>query len=165
MSPSWHTVIRTIAVAVAAASVCVCAGIRYARDTDPVTVIETRTDTLYLRDTIRITAPVYVTVRTVDTVRVPVPVPGKTDTVWAQLPRDEKVYQDSTYRAVVSGVDPSLDYIEVYRKTVTISTTQRIEPSRWSWGVQTGVGYGSGGVTPYAGIGIQYRLGYFEIRK
>lgn len=38
----------------------------------------------------------------------------------AQLPREAKVYQDSTYRAVVSGYRPSLDTISIYQRTVFV---------------------------------------------
>lgn len=33
--------------------------------------------------------------------------------------RERKMYQDSTYKAVISGYEPNLDYIEVYRRTTT----------------------------------------------
>lgn len=88
---------------------------------------------------------------------------------------EQKVYEDpdSTYRAVVSGPSigqygPSLDTISVYQRTkvITVTNNVRIPPPRWSWGVQAGVGVNAGGsVTPYLGIGIQYRLGDFEIGK
>ena len=35
-----------------------------------------------------------------------------------ELPREYLVYQDTTYRAVVSGVQPRLDTIAIYPKTV-----------------------------------------------
>ena len=142
------------------------------RDTRPTIVVKTVRDTIILWDTITAYKPVPFNVYVVDTMWVPVTV-SKTDTVWAQLPRTAKVYQDSTYRAVVSGPSigqygPSLDTISVYQRTkvVTVTNNVRIPPPRWSWGVQAGVGVNAGGsVTPYLGIGIQYRLGDFEIGK
>lgn len=80
------------------------------------TIITVR-DTLTLTDTIHTVEPKYIAVKTVDTIRVPVPVQGKTDTVWAELPREQKIYRDSTYLAYVSGYAPRLDSIDVYRKT------------------------------------------------
>ena len=132
----------------------------------PEPVVETRTDTLYVYDTITAYKPVPFNVYVVDTMWVPVTV-HEHDTVWAQLPREAKVYQDSSYRAVVSGFRPSLDTISVYQRTVYIDKVERVkvEPSRWSWGVQTGLGYGAGGVSPWIGVGIQYRIGYFELSK
>ena len=118
-------------------------------------------DTLTLTDTIHTVEPKYIAVRTVDTIRVPVPVQGKTDTVWAELPREQKVYQDSTYLAYVSGYAPQLDSIDVFRKTTTITVTNTIKEytnPRWSIGVQAGYGASKDGLSPYVGVGIQYNL-------
>ena len=43
-----------------------------------------------------------------------------------QLPREYMVYKDSSYRAVVSGVQPRLDSMEIYQKTVTNTITKTI---------------------------------------
>ena len=124
------------------------------------TIIERR-DTLTLFDTLKVVEPKYIAVKTVDTIRVPVPVQGKTDTVWAELPREQKVYQDSTYLAYVSGYAPQLDSIDVFRKTTTITVTNTIKEytnPRWSIGVQAGYGASKAGLSPYVGVGIQYNL-------
>ena len=160
-------IIRTVAVAALAAVVCVCADRRYGRNAEPQTVIETKVDTLYLWDTITTYKPVPFNVYVVDTLYLPVEVPGQHDTVWAALPWEEKEYRDTSYRAVVEGFRPALKEIEVYQKTQVVTVTERVkvEPSRWSWGVQTGVGWNpGGGVSPYVGVGIQYRLGDLHIR-
>lgn len=138
---------------------------RYEPPEPPEVVIQV--DTLVMHDTLVTYKPVPFNVYVVDTMWVPVPVPGGRDTVWAELPRESKSYQDSTYRAVISGYLPSLDTISVYQRTVYIDKVERVkvEPSRWSWGVQTGLGYGAGGVSPWIGVGIQYRIGYFELSK
>lgn len=52
-------------------------------------------------------------------------------TIYIPLILEQKVYEDSTYRAVVSGpaIDqygPQLDSISVYRKTVTVYQTQTV---------------------------------------
>lgn len=80
-------------------------------------------DTTTVYDTITRLKPVYLTSTVVDSIPYPVPVPGTTDTVWAQLPRTEREYGDSTYHAVVSGVNPSLDRIDIFRKTEYINNT------------------------------------------
>ena len=46
------------------------------------------------------------------------------------LPREYMVYKDSTYRAVVSGVDPRLDSIEIYRPTITNTITKYVEKKK-----------------------------------
>ena len=42
------------------------------------------------------------------------------------LPREYLVYKDSSYRAVVSGVQPRLDSMEVYQKTITQTITKYV---------------------------------------
>lgn len=166
MSASWSKFLQVLAVLMVVSGVLLWSDL-HRRDTTPTIVVKTVCDTIILHDTITAYKPVPFNVYVVDTMWVPVTV-NKTDTVWAQLPRTAKVYQDSTYRAVVSGFRPSLDTISVYQRTkvITVTNNVRIPPPRWSWGVQAGVGVNAGGsVTPYLGIGIQYRLGDFEIGK
>jgi hypothetical protein len=159
MSSTAKDILCLLFIIALAMGVSFFAALRF-RYKGPETVVETRVDTLYLHDTIRVTQPVPVTVRVRDTIRIPVTVPGKTDTVWAQLPREEKVYQDSTYRAVVSGVFPQLDTIDIYRKNtvITVTNTVKVPPPRWSIGVQAGYGATRDGLSPYIGIGVSYRL-------
>lgn len=166
MSASWSKFLQVLAVLMVVSGVLLWSDL-HRRDTRPTIVVKTVRDTIIIRDTITAYKPAPFNVYVVDTLWVPVTV-SKTDTVWAQLPRTAKVYQDSTYRAVVSGFRPSLDTISVYQRTkvITVTNNVRIPPPRWSWGVQAGVGVNAGGtVTPYLGIGIQYRLGDFEIGK
>lgn len=82
------------------------------------------------------------------------------DSVEVELPITQKVYGDSTYKAWVSGYRPSLDSIEVYRKTVTIERTLVQKPKRWSIGVTGGYGYGllHGRPDVFVGVGVSYRL-------
>jgi len=165
MSEGWRKFTQLVAAFLVAGFFVIWADRRYGRTTPPEIVVETQYDTLTIHDTIVAYKPVPFNVYVVDTMYVPVSV-GK-DTVWVDLPREAKVYQDSTYRAVVSGFRPSLDTISIYRQKeiVTVTNNVRIPPPRWSWGVQAGVGVHQGGVSPYIGVGIQYRLGDFTIRK
>lgn len=78
-----------------------------------------------------------------------------------ELPREYLVYKDSTYRAVVSGVQPRLDSIEVYRKNITETVTKYVEVKRktkWGLGVQAGYGYNGKNLRPYIGAGVQYNI-------
>lgn len=120
-------------------------------------------DTVVRYDTIVRLKPVPVVERVVDSIMVPVPV-TEHDTVLISLPRTEREYRDSTYFALVSGFSPSLDRIEVYPKTVTISEieTRWKEAPRWSFGVSAGltVCYGFRGLNAGAGAtaGVTYRF-------
>lgn len=171
MSREWSKFLQVVGLLMFVSGLLMWNDLRW-RSKPPQTVVETRVDTLVVYDTITAYKPVPFNVYVVDTMWVPVTV-HEHDTVWAQLPRTAKVYQDSTYRAVVSGPSigqygPSLDTISVYQRTkvITVTNNVRIPPPRWSWGVQTGVGWNpGGGVSPYIGIGIQYRLGDLNFQK
>ena len=78
-----------------------------------------------------------------------------------QLPREYLVYKDTSYRAVVSGVQPRLDSIEVYQKNLTNTVTKYVEvkkKTRWGVGVQAGYGYNGSKWSPYLGAGVQYNI-------
>ena len=119
-----------------------------------------RTDTVVVRDTVRETVLVpkvrYLT--RVDTVLLPVP--GDTVEVPVLVPISRNVYED--YRAVVSGFRASLDTLDIFRKTQTVTNTvvQRVEvpgkPKRWGIGVSAGYALTPQGVKPYIGAGISY---------
>lgn len=66
------------------------------------------------------------------------------DTVYLVLDREIKEYRDSLFYARVSGYEPSLDYIEVYPRSVVISKTETatIEPSPWRYSLSVGLDYG-----------------------
>ncbi len=128
--------------------------------------VVTTCDTLIRVDTIVHEKPVFVRQKIVDTMLVAVRDTLRlSDTAYIAVPRTEKVYQDSTYKAIVSGYRPSLDYIEVYPNTMTIFTTKTLykDVSRWSLGVSAGPGalidwqgkahYGIG-----ATVGVSYRF-------
>ena len=112
---------------------------------------------IHKTDTIVIEKPKPYEVRIIDTMYVPVrDTIVKYDTTYTPLPREQKVYADSTYRAVVSGYMPSLDSIEVYNRTQTIVRTISV-PSRKRWSVGVGPSVGLGWVSPVgkdAGIGL-----------
>ena len=76
------------------------------------------------------------------------------DTIRVRLPIESKHYTAESYDAWVSGYEPSLDSIKVYNREVIVKPKK----SRWSVGVQGGVGMTPKGVQPYIGVGIGYRL-------
>lgn len=121
-----------------------------------------RTDTVVVRDTVRETVLVpkvrYLT--RVDTVLLPVP--GDTVEVPVLVPISRNVYEGEDYRAVVSGFRASLDTLDIFRKTQTVTNTvvQRVEvpgkPKRWGIGVSAGYALTPQGVKPCIGAGISY---------
>lgn len=133
----------------------------------PEPVIEVRVDTVVVRDTVVAWKPYPVEVRVTDTVYVELEPEPEDSVLYLPIVLEQKVYEDpdSTYRAVVSGpaIDkygPGLDTIEVYREKVYIDKVQTIyvQPSRWSVGLQAGYGASKDGLSPYIGVGVQWRL-------
>lgn len=130
--------------------------------------IQTDTTTIIEYDTLKVPFPIPVVVEVDKPFIVPVQelvfVAGGDSIV---IPKEVKTYQDSTYKAVVSGFRPSLDYIEVYQKTITNNITNTITPSRWGVGVSVGYGFhlNQGKITPapYVGVGVYYNL--YNLRK
>ena len=124
----------------------------------------TITDTLVLTDTIIKMQPKPYKVTIIDTIYLPQqpqqpqkPQQPQYDT----LIRQEVIYKDSTYMAVVGGIEPYLKSIEIYPKTIYVNnnTTTTIKVrSRFGLGVQAGYGYGRNGLQPYVGVGVQYNF-------
>lgn len=121
---------------------------------------------MVIYDTITREMPVYITntrVRTEyvlvrDTLRLH-------DTLFVPITIEKRVYKDSLYRAEISGYKPSLDKIEIYQQTRTITRVEQVlvkDKKRWGLGIQAGYGVGihSGVVytTPYIGVGVSYNL-------
>lgn len=76
--------------------------------------------------------------------------------------REYREYQDSNYYAKVSGVQPRLDEVRVYPKTVY--ETQYIyrdivgKPKRWGLGLSAGYGVGRYGLSPVLAVTVNYNL-------
>jgi len=101
------------------------------RGCERITAEVVRIDTIVVRDTVRVTEPKLVTEMIVryDTVYVPekailgtqdslnVPESAEVGTQ-VMLPITQRVYEDSTYKAVVRGYNPELVSFEMYRKEV-----------------------------------------------
>lgn len=122
--------------------------------------LKTDTVTITKIDTVTVTKPViqykYITkvitdtLYNTDSIKVPV-----------HIPIERAIFQDSTYRAVVSGYRASLDTIQVYPiHTYTTITNTIIKQKRFNIGIQAGVGYGICTKKPdvYVGLGVSYRL-------
>lgn len=120
------------------------------------------TITVYKVDTITIDRPVpqykYInkvitdTLYSIDSMKVQVSVP---------IPISTTVYNDSSYRAVVSGYRANLDTIQIYPiHTITTITNTIVRQKRWCLGVQAGAGWGIYSKQPdiFLGVGVSYRL-------
>lgn len=114
---------------------------------------ETKIKTVVRIDTVLISAPMapLLVFQLADTIRIG-------DTV---VQREQVYYEDSLYRAWVSGYRPRLDSLMVFPRTayqtVTNDVYHKIVPKkkRWGLGLQAGYGYPGGA---YVGIGVSYSL-------
>ena len=137
-------------------------GRRDCRTMEPELIVQT--DTIRITDTLLVEKPVPVEIRVVDTMLVAVSDTVTVgDTVYLSLPRETKVYGDSTYTAQVSGYRPSLDWIEIYPQREVVTRTISVDSrKRWGIGLQAGYGaYVNAGqvrLAPYLGIGISYDI-------
>lgn len=115
---------------------------------------ETRIKTVVKVDTLLISSPMapLLFIQLKDTIRIG-------DTV---VHREQAYYEDSLYRAWVSGYRPRLDSLQIFPRTVTNTVTNDIyhtvkvrDKRRWGLGVQAGYGYPCGW---YAGFGVSYDI-------
>ena len=121
----------------------------------------TITDTLVLTDTIIKMQPKPYKVTIIDTIYLPQQPQQPQQPQYDTLIRQEVIYKDSTYMAVVGGIEPYLKSIEIYPKTIYVNnnTTTTIKVrSRFGLGVQAGYGLSRNGLQPYVGVGVQYNL-------
>lgn len=98
-----------------------------------------------------------------DTIRTTVADTLSIDSIAVEIPITQKIYQDSTYQAWVSGYKPSLDSIRVFQPITTITRTitnteVKYKSKRWGIGVQAGIGLTPNKIEPHIGIGIHYNI-------
>lgn len=114
---------------------------------------ETKVKTVVKVDTLLISPPMapLLVFQLTDTIRIG-------DTV---VHREQAYYEDSLYRAWVSGYRPRLDSLMVFPKTVYQTVTNDVyhtiasKKKRWGLGLQVGYGYPTGF---YVGGGVSYNL-------
>ena len=155
---------KNVVIAVIALALISVAFLLGRRSVKPEIVEIHRTDTMWMRDTVRETVlvPKICYLTRVDTVLLLVP--GDTVKVPVLVPISRNVYEGEDYRAVVSGFRASLDTLDIFRKTQTVTNTvvQRVEvpgkPKRWGIGVSAGYALTPQGMKPYIGLGVQYDL-------
>ena len=138
------------------------AGRNTAKKPDSAQVV-TQVDTLYICDTITQEKPIYIRTTQVRTEYLPVLDTLRIrDTLFVPVTIEKRVYEDSLYRAEVSGYSPSLDKIEIYQQKQVVTQyvqVKEVERKRWGIGVQAGYGIAANGsLSPYIGVGISYNL-------
>lgn len=115
-------------------------------------VIRYVTETLPIADPLISCEPTVSKEITIDTTAV------KSDSATVVIPITQKVYEDSTFRAYVSGYRPALDSIEIFKRTETVHIRSPTKDKKWGIGIQLGCGMIPNRVQPYIGIGISYNI-------
>ena len=84
------------------------------------------------------------------------------DSVFVQVPIEQKVYSDSNYTAWVSGYHPRLDSISITHTEVShkLVNNNSEGSKRLYLGIQVGYGITPRGMQPYLGLGISYKFGF-----
>ena len=121
-----------------------------------------KVDTLVIRDTFKVTEPIYVTKRVVDSIPYPVTDTLRLrDTLYVILEREQIRWEDSLSVVYASGVMPQVDSVIHHTENLIITKEIpiiHVKKTRWGLGFQAGVGAGKGGLTPYVGVGVSYNL-------
>lgn len=129
---------------------------KYKHGIDCIEKVYKTTDTLYLKDTVYIDKPKLVYKRVIDTIYL------TKDTI---LPVIEKSYSDSSFCAVVEGVQydslPRLKSVSVFPSTKVITNEvvqyQYLKPKKKiRLAPSIGIGFYHGEIVPSVGIGIVY---------
>ena len=81
------------------------------------------------------------------------------DSVFVQIPIEQKVYSDSNYTAWVSGYNPKLDSISITHTEVSHKLVNNSKGSKRLFiGIQVGYGITPRGMQPYLGLGVSYNF-------
>lgn len=78
------------------------------------------------------------------------------DSVNVQIPITRKVYEDSTYKAYISGYNASLDSFYIYPQTKIITIKEK--PKRWHLSISAGYGITPKGLQPCLMVGVSYMI-------
>ena len=125
-----------------------------------------KVDTLFIRDTIKVTEPIYVTKRVVDSIPYLVTDTLRLrDTLYVVLEREQIRWEDSLSVVYASGVIPQVDSVIHHTENLIITReipVIQVKKTRWGIGVQAGYGATLQGnvvnLQPYVGIGISYNI-------
>ena len=121
-----------------------------------------KVDTLFIRDTFKVTEPKYITRRVVDSIPYPVTDTIRMkDTLYVLLERQQVTWEDSLSRVYASGVNPQVDSVIHFTQDMIITKeipVIQVKKTRWGIGFQAGATADKNGVLPYVGVGVSYNI-------
>ena len=128
------------------------------KDIIKINTLETRQDTVVIRDTVEIDKPIPIYVKSEpDTLYIP----SIDSTV--VMNKETKVYRDSLYEVQVSGFKPNLDYINIYPTTTYITKEKNSyveNKRRFNHGFQVGIGWGLVNRKPDIFVGYGFQINF-----
>ena len=131
---------------------------RRSAEREPIEIVTTDTTIIVQIDTMVVYKPQPYRVEVKDTIYLPNPqVPQNPQPEY--LVYQTKIYQDSTYKAQVSGYDAHLDWIETYNRTIVreINVTERLQEQPKKWSIYAFTELGISNVPDFnAGLGLSY---------
>ena len=130
-------------------------GLKKGKEREPKTVEIVKTVTI--RDTVEIPEPMPYLIENIDTVYVEV-----VKSADEPLIKQRITYTDSTYKAVVSGYNPKLEYIETYNTTHYITEKVYEKPKKWHLGVYADIKFYGKVYAPIGGK-VSYRNNRWEL--
>lgn len=82
------------------------------------------------------------------------------DSVDVEIPISQVAYRDSNYQAWVSGFEPRLDSIKIFKTDRIIEIERVIKEKRKHWHIGPTIGYGytPEGFQPYIGVSLTYSI-------
>lgn len=78
------------------------------------------------------------------------------DSVPASIPITEREYKTDDYKILISGYNPLLKSVELYRPTFVGLIKQKNK--RWGLGLSAGYGIGADGLSPVLAVTVNYNL-------
>lgn len=116
-------------------------------------------DTLYIRDTITVSKPIYEERTVLDTCYLPADTIRIHDTLFVALQKEQVRWADSLAVVYASGIMPHVDSVIHFTQNMVITKyVEKKVRTRWGLGVQAGIGADRNGLTPYVGAGVSYNI-------
>lgn len=117
------------------------------------------TDTVVKTDTVVVRVPAPKPAMATDRVVAVTRDVARVDSDSVFIPTEKVVYEDSAFRAVLTGVRPRLDSLTLYPRTLTVTrSVATVRTRRWGLGVTAGASITPRGIAPGVTVGVTYNI-------
>ena len=160
---SWHYIFIG-AGAIIALFLSFAIGREYGKN-QPVEPLKTKVDTLYVRDTIKVTEPLFVTRTKTERIVLPADTIRIHDTLMVVMQKEQIQWRDSLSEVYASGIEVNVDSVRHFLQYRVINKETIIPVKKHShWGLGVSAGYGATlrgnmvELSPYIGVGLSYDI-------